>query len=73
MELKILIGDILLPFIKNTTNILSPSRRTSYLRLRLDVDIESLGIEIVERPNETNIGIELQYHRNCLEADRITR
>ena len=41
------------------------------LRLRLDVDIGALGIELVSMPNQTSIDIGLQYQSHCLDADEI--
>jgi hypothetical protein len=43
------------------------------LRLRLDVDIGSLGTELDQIPNQTSIDIELQYQSCCLDADGIIR
>ena len=48
-------------------------RRILSLRLRLDVDIGALGIELVSMPNQTSIGIGLQYQSHCLDADEIAR
>jgi hypothetical protein len=42
-------------------------------RLRLDVDIGALGIELVSMPNQTSIDIGLQYQSHCLDADEIAR
>ena len=46
-------------------------RRILSLRLRLDVDIGALGIELVSMPNQTSIDIRLQYQNHCLDADEI--
>jgi len=40
-------------------------------RLRLDVDIGALSIELVSMPNHTRIGIGLQYQSHCLDAEEI--
>ena len=44
-----------------------------FLRLRLDVDIGGLGIELASIPNQNSIGIGLQYQNHCLDADEIAR
>jgi hypothetical protein len=36
--------------------------------LRLDVDIEGLGIELTSIPNQSSIGIRLQYQNHCFDA-----
>ena len=42
------------------------------LRVRLDVDIGGLGIELVPIPNQTNIGNEMQYQISCLDTNKIS-
>ena len=44
-----------------------------HLRLRLDVDIGGLGIELSSMPNQPSIGIRLQYQSHCLDVDKIGR
>lgn len=39
---------------------------------RLEVDIQSFGIEMDQIPIQTSISIELQYQSNCLDVDRIS-
>jgi hypothetical protein len=39
------------------------------VRLRLDVDIGSLSIELEQISNQTSIGIETQYQNQCLNVD----
>ena len=49
-------------------NIMSKS-----LRLRLDVDIGDLSIELASIPNLSSIGIRLQYQNHCLDVDEFAR
>lgn len=37
--------------------------------LRLDVDTESLGTELIQIPNQTSIDIELQCQSHYLDVD----
>ena len=46
---------------------------TTTIRLRLDVDIGGLGIELSSMPNQPSIGIRLQYQSHCLDVDKIGR
>jgi hypothetical protein len=41
------------------------------VKLRLDVDIGDLSIEMDQIPNQTGIGIESQYQSHCLDVDGI--
>jgi len=41
------------------------------IRVRLDVDIGDLDIELGQIPNQTSIGIELQYQRPCLDEMKL--
>ena len=43
------------------------------LRLRLDVDIGKLGIELGSMPKQSSIGNGLQYQIHCLDVDKIIR
>jgi len=43
------------------------------LRLRLDVDIGRLGIELGSMPKQSSIGNRLQYQIHCLNVDKIVR
>ena len=46
---------------------------TKSLRLRLDVDIGRLGIELGSMPKQSSIGNGLQYQIHCLDVDKIIR
>ena len=48
-------------------------RRLVSLRLRLDVDIRRLDIELGSIPNQTGFGNEPQYQILCLDVDEISR
>jgi hypothetical protein len=43
------------------------------LRLRLEVDIGGLGMELGSIPNQTSIGSRFQYQNHCLGVDDIAR
>ena len=43
------------------------------LRVRLDVDIGRLGIELGSMPKQSRIGNRLQYQIHCLDVDKIIR
>ena len=43
------------------------------VRVRLDVDIEELGIEVSSIPNQAGIRNESQYQSDCLDVDESVR
>jgi hypothetical protein len=61
-------------FLSALENLISKSINLQIrMRLCLDVDIGSPGIELDQIPNQASIDIELQYQSCCLDTDGIIR